>query len=70
LKLIRYSVATKREYRGARSAEAFQNYLNEQLADPVNRLNSVYHINEFDVRILVNLFLDYGFSNHEFYLVC
>lgn len=48
LKLIRYGVATKREYRGARSVEAFQNYLNEQLADPVNKLNSVYHINEFD----------------------
>jgi hypothetical protein len=70
LKLIRYSVATKREYRGARSVDAFQSYLNEQLADPVNRLNSVYHINEFDVRILVNLLLYYEFYNYELYLVC
>ena len=49
LKLIRYGVATKREFRGARSVESFTSYLNDQLADPVNKLNSLYHINEFDV---------------------
>jgi hypothetical protein len=49
LKLFRFGVAIKREYRGARSADSFIAYLNEQLVDPITHLKNIYQINEVDV---------------------
>jgi len=41
LKLYRYGVAIKKEYRGARSVEAFLNYIKDQIADPIKEVNSL-----------------------------
>lgn len=41
---------TKREYRGARSVDAFLGYIKEQMADTVQKLQTIYQVNEIDVR--------------------
>lgn len=50
LKLLRNGQATKREYRGQRSADAFASYIKEQLRDPIKILQSLDEINELEVR--------------------
>lgn len=50
LKLLRNGQATKREYRGQRSADAFANYIKEQLRDPIKILESLNEIKDLEVR--------------------
>lgn len=45
LKLYRHGVALKKEFRGARTVEAFLNYIKEQLATPIQIHNSYHNIN-------------------------
>lgn len=48
LKLLRNGQATKREYRGQRSADAFANYIKEQLRDPIKILESLDEIKDLE----------------------
>ncbi|MPC25191.1 STIP1 y and U box-containing protein 1 [Portunus trituberculatus] len=48
LKLLRNGQATKREYRGQRSADAFASYIKEQLRDPIKILQNLDEINELE----------------------
>lgn len=49
LKLLRNGQATKREYRGQRSADAFASYIKEQLQDPIKVLDSLDELPKLEV---------------------
>lgn len=48
LKVIRNGQPTKREYRGQRSVEAFQEFIRKQLEDPIREFFDLREINELD----------------------
>lgn len=50
LKLLRNGQASKREYRGQRSAEAFASFIKEQLKDPIKEIESLEELNNIEVR--------------------
>lgn len=57
LKLLRNGQATKREYRGQRSADAFASYIKEQLRDPIKILESLNEIKDLEVRTTTFVFV-------------
>ncbi|KAL6430059.1 hypothetical protein ACFW04_007690 [Cataglyphis niger] len=48
LKVIRNGQPTKREYRGQRSTEAFQEFIRKQLEDPIREFFDLKELNELD----------------------
>ena len=58
LKVIRNGQPTKREYRGARTAEAFQEFVKKQLEDPTKEFHSIKDLEQLDAkkRIVVGYF--------------
>ncbi|XP_063615330.1 endoplasmic reticulum resident protein 44-like, partial [Penaeus indicus] len=48
LKLLRNGQASKREYRGQRSAEAFASFIKEQLKDPIKEIESLNELNDIE----------------------
>ncbi|XP_072757724.1 endoplasmic reticulum resident protein 44 isoform X3 [Anoplolepis gracilipes] len=48
LKVIRNGQPTKREYRGQRSIEAFQEFIRKQLEDPIREFFDLRELNELD----------------------
>ncbi|XP_011150169.1 endoplasmic reticulum resident protein 44 isoform X1 [Harpegnathos saltator] len=48
LKVIRNGQPTKREYRGQRSVEAFQEFIRKQLEDPIREFFDLRELNELD----------------------
>ncbi|XP_042857047.1 endoplasmic reticulum resident protein 44-like [Penaeus japonicus] len=48
LKLLRNGQASKREYRGQRSAEAFASFIKEQLKDPIKEIESLEELNNIE----------------------
>jgi endoplasmic reticulum resident protein 44 len=48
LKLYRNGIMMKREYRGARSVDAFMQYLQEQSVNPIKQLTNTFEINQHD----------------------
>jgi endoplasmic reticulum resident protein 44 len=55
LKLFRHGVAIKKEYRGARSVDAFLAYIKEQIADSIKEVNSLPDLFTLEVYIIRNL---------------
>ena len=53
LKYVRNGVVAKREYRGQRSVEAFQNFAREQTADSVKEYSDLNELNDMDVSFRV-----------------
>jgi endoplasmic reticulum resident protein 44 len=51
LKLYRYGALSKREYRGARTAEAFIEFLKDQLKSPIKQIDYTYSLQNVDVSI-------------------
>ena len=60
LKLYRYGTATKKEYRGQRSVEAFITFIKEQIASPIkvakSQLEYQTHMVEAKKRMLIAYF--------------
>lgn len=58
LKIIRNGQTTKREYRGQRSPEAFAEFVNKQLEDPIQEFQSLKDLDKLDSkkRIIVGYF--------------
>uniref|UniRef100_A0A6M2E328 Putative endoplasmic reticulum resident protein 44 isoform x3 n=1 Tax=Xenopsylla cheopis TaxID=163159 RepID=A0A6M2E328_XENCH len=58
LKIIRNGQPTKREYRGARTAEAFLEFVKKQLEDPIQEFQSLRDLETLDTkkRIIVGYF--------------
>jgi hypothetical protein len=50
LKLIRNGVPVKKEYRGARTSEAFLDYIRKQLENPLKEFTSLQELVDLDVR--------------------
>ncbi|XP_076634350.1 endoplasmic reticulum protein 44 isoform X2 [Colletes latitarsis] len=48
LKVIRNGQPTKREYRGQRSVEAFEEFIKKQLEDPINEFDDLKDLNNLD----------------------
>ncbi|XP_064079064.1 endoplasmic reticulum resident protein 44-like isoform X1 [Macrobrachium nipponense] len=48
LKLLHNGQASKREYRGQRSADAFANFIKEQLADPVKQIENLDEVQNIE----------------------
>lgn len=48
LKLYRNGIMMKREYRGARSVDAFMQYLQEQSTNPIKQITNSFELNQFD----------------------
>ncbi|XP_017766586.1 PREDICTED: LOW QUALITY PROTEIN: endoplasmic reticulum resident protein 44-like [Eufriesea mexicana] len=48
LKLIRHGQTTKREYRGQRSVEAFEEFIKKQLEDPIKEFYDLKELNNLD----------------------
>jgi len=48
MKLYRHGVVMKKEFRGARSVDAFMAYLIEQSRDPIQKLDNFYQINQIE----------------------
>lgn len=67
LKLFRYGVALKKEFRGARNVEAFSNYIREQLVDPVKVVHNIHELQsvEYKKRTLVGFFDDTTSPNYQ-----
>jgi endoplasmic reticulum resident protein 44 len=63
LKLFRHGVAIKKEYRGARSVDAFLAYIKEQIADSIKEVNSLPDLFTLEVYIIRNLSTFYFFAN-------
>ena len=72
LKLYRYGISVKKEYRGARSAEAFVNYIKEQLNSPLKFAQSLDELNKYLIestkRTIVGYFADMHNENYKVYL--
>lgn len=49
LKVIRNGQPAKREYRGQRSVDAFVEFVNKQLADPIVIFEAMHEIQNLDV---------------------
>ena len=58
LKIIRNGQTTKREYRGARTAEAFLEFVKKQLEDPIVEFTTLKDLENLDSkkRIIVGYF--------------
>lgn len=58
LKIIRNGQPTKREYRGARTVEAFAEFVKKQLEDPIKEFHSLKELEQLDStkRIIVGYF--------------
>lgn len=50
LKIIRNGQLTKREYRGQRSAEAFAEFVEKQLEDPIKEFNNLKDLEQLDMK--------------------
>ncbi len=50
LKLFRYGVPLKKEYRGARSVDSFVSFIKEQLASPIKQVQQLNDINTQESR--------------------
>lgn len=48
LKVIRNGQPTKREYRGQRSVEAFQEFVRKQLEDPIKEFSDLRELEQLD----------------------
>lgn len=58
LKVIRNGQPTKREYRGARTVDAFAEFVKKQLEDPIKEFHSLQDLSELDMkkRIIIGYF--------------
>lgn len=63
LKLIRNGIPVKKEYRGARTSDAFLEYIKQQLANPLKEFTNLQELVQIDdVSSLLNLlFLEASF---------
>ncbi|XP_064646492.1 endoplasmic reticulum resident protein 44-like [Lineus longissimus] len=69
LKLIRHGQALKREYRGQRSSEALQQFIREQLKDPIKYHDSLDQLDNIDnkKRNIIGYFASQDSENYKTY---
>jgi endoplasmic reticulum resident protein 44 len=70
LKLIRNGVPVKKEYRGARTADAFLEYIKQQLENPLKQFTSLQELMEIDdgkKRCFIGYMIGNETKNYEMY---
>jgi len=69
LKLFRHGVALKKEYRGARSVEAFTNFIRDQIADPLKVVEAIPDLFNIETkkRTIIGYFANQNSENYKAY---
>ena len=70
IKYVQHGVVAKKEYRGQRSAEAFLDFVRQQVKDPIEELNSENQVQNMDQkkRHLIGYFDSKGSPDYENFL--
>ena len=70
IKYVEHGVVAKKEYRGQRSAEAFLDFVRQQVKDPIEELNSENQVQNMDKkkRHLIGYFDSKGSPDYENFL--